>query len=244
VLGSANVVESCERNGVKSLVVLGTDKSVYPVNAMGMTKGLMEKVAQAHARNNPSAKTVVSCVRYGNVMYSRGSVLPLFVEQVKAGSPLTITDQSMTRFVMTLSESVDLVEKAFSSAQPGDIFIRKARACTIGDLAEAVSNLFGVPLRTSVLGIRHGEKMYETLASSAELARAEDFGEYFRVPVDSRDLNYSLYFERGEDGRGISGAYDSSTAPHLGVGELEALLMSLPEMQAELGLDREMAATV
>ncbi len=242
VLGSSNVVEAAARNEVASVVLLSTDKAVYPVNAMGMTKALMEKVGRAHARNNPGSPTNVSCVRYGNVMYSRGSVIPLFVAQIKAGRPLTVTDPSMTRFVMSLAESVELVEHAFTHARPGDIFIRKAAACTIGDLAKAVSNLFEVPTNLKVIGVRHGEKMYETLASREELTYAEDFGAYFRVPDDNRDLNYSLYFDEGDPVRGAFGDYDSSNAPQLSVAELEALLLTLPEVRGELGAARSMVA--
>jgi UDP-glucose 4-epimerase len=234
IMGSVNVIEACEANGVVSLVVLSTDKAVYPVNAMGMSKALMEKAARAHARNNPRARTNVSCVRYGNVMYSRGSVIPLFIDQIKAGRPVTVTDPTMTRFVMSLAESVDLVEHAFTQAQPGDTFIRKARACTVADLATAVSNLFGVPADIDVIGVRHGEKMYETLASREELTYAEDFDDYFRVPSDVRDLNYSLYFDQGNPVQACVADYDSSNAPRLDVPELESLLLTLPEVRAEL----------
>jgi UDP-glucose 4-epimerase len=235
VLGSVNVVEACERNTVTSLVVLSTDKAVYPVNAMGMTKALMEKVAQAHARNNPQAQTVVSCVRYGNVMCSRGSVIPLFIEQIKDGRPLTVTDPAMTRFLMSLEDSVQLVEYAFLHARPGDVFLRKASACTIGDLAAAVSTLFDVPLKMDLMGIRHGEKMSETLASRDELAHAEDHGDFFRVPIDSRDLNYALYFEQGNLRREYRDDFTSANAPRLSVPEIVDLLLTLPEIRAELG---------
>jgi UDP-glucose 4-epimerase len=238
ILGSLNVIEACEQNGVASLVVLSTDKAVYPVNAMGMTKALMEKVARAHARNNARARTNVSCVRYGNVMYSRGSVIPLFVEQIKARRPLTVTDPSMTRFIMSLTESVDLVEHAFTQAHPGDVFIRKASACTLGDLATAVSNLFGVPPDIDVIGVRHGEKMYETLANREELAYAEDFGDYFRVPIDARDLNYSVYFTQGDPVQVCHTDYDSANAPRLDVADLQSLLLTVPEVRAELGYQR------
>jgi UDP-glucose 4-epimerase len=233
VLGSANVVDACERNGVEALVLLSTDKAVYPVNVMGMTKALMEKVAQAHSRNNPAARTRVCCVRYGNVMYSRGSVIPLFIDQIRKGMPLTVTEPTMTRFLMSLEQSVDLVEHAFQHGQPGDIFIRKADACTIGDLATALCNLFGVPVKTNVLGIRHGEKLYETLASREDLSRADDLGEFLRVPVDSRDLNYALYFDEGNVDRGTQD-FNSHNARRLVVPEIEALLRSLPEVRAHL----------
>ncbi|MGW3602137.1 polysaccharide biosynthesis protein [Micromonospora sp. NPDC005161] len=192
VLGSSNVVEAAERSGVGSVVLLSTDKAVYPVNAMGMSKAMMEKVAQAHARNNPNSATTVSCVRYGNVMYSRGSVIPLFIEQIKAGRAPTVTDPGMTRFLMSLADSVELVEHAFRHARPGDIFIRKAAACTVGDLAEAVCQLFDVPVKLDVIGVRHGEKQAETLASREELTHAEDFGDFLRVPLDARDIKRPL----------------------------------------------------
>ncbi|MDG4798697.1 polysaccharide biosynthesis protein [Micromonospora sp. WMMD1082] len=234
VLGSANVVDACERNGVETLVLLSTDKAVYPVNAMGMTKALMEKVAQAHARNNPSARTRVCCVRYGNVMYSRGSVIPLFIEQIRNGVAPTVTEPTMTRFLMSLGQSVELVEHAFRHGQPGDIFIRKAGACTIGDLATALCNLFGAPAKFEVLGIRHGEKLYETLASREDLARAEDFGDFLRVPIDSRDLNYALYFDEGDTRQEHVGDYHSHNARRLDVPEIMSLLLTLPEIRAQL----------
>ena len=234
VVGSHNVVEACEANGVPSLVCLSTDKAVYPVNAMGMTKALMEKVAQAHARNNSSARTTVSCVRYGNVMYSRGSVIPLFIDQIKAGRRLTVTEPSMTRFMMSLADSVDLVEHAFAHARPGDIFIRKAAACTMGDLALALAELFHVDPSIDVIGIRHGEKLYETLASREELAYAEDRGDYFRVPIDTRDLNYALFFEEGNREEVKIDDYDSNNTERLSVEGVRDLLLTLPDVRREL----------
>ncbi|GAB1694368.1 polysaccharide biosynthesis protein [Krasilnikovia sp. M28-CT-15] len=234
VLGSANVIEACERAGVRSAVLLSTDKAVQPINAMGMSKALMEKVAQAHARNNPDAATNVSCVRYGNVMYSRGSVIPLFIEQIRAGQPITVTEPAMTRFLMSLEESVELVEHAFTHAQPGDVFIRKASACTVADLGAALCNLFGVPAKMNILGIRHGEKMAETLASREELEHAQDFGDFFRVPIDSRDLNYALYVEQGETERETIFDFNSANAPRLSVPEVEKVLLSLPEVRVQL----------
>ncbi|MGV9369222.1 MULTISPECIES: polysaccharide biosynthesis protein [Micromonospora] len=236
VLGSANVIEAAERNGVGSVVVLSTDKAVYPVNAMGMSKALMEKVAQSHVRNNPRSQTIVSCVRYGNVMYSRGSVIPLFIEQIRAGRAPTVTDPGMTRFLMSLGDSVDLVEHAFEHARPGDIFIRKAAACTVGDLAEAVCRLFDVPVKLDVIGVRHGEKQDETLASREELAMAEDFGDYFRVPVDARDLNYALYVSEGTLAEGPTEDFNSANATRLDVRQIMDLLLTLPEVRAELAL--------
>ncbi|GIJ27861.1 UDP-glucose 4-epimerase [Micromonospora qiuiae] len=234
VLGSANVVDACERNGVESLVVLSTDKAVYPINAMGMAKALMEKVAQAHARNNPTARTRVCIVRYGNVMYSRGSVIPLFIEQIRRGVPITVTEPKMTRFLMSLEQSVGLVEHAFHNGRPGDIFVRKADACTIGDLATALCNLFGVPAKFNILGIRHGEKLYETLAGREDMSRAEDRGDFLRIPVDSRDLNYALYFEEGDVDRSDQADFNSHNARRLTVAEIEALLLTLPEVRAQL----------
>ncbi|MFC4016571.1 polysaccharide biosynthesis protein [Micromonospora sp. GCM10011542] len=236
VLGSSNVVEAAERSGVGSVVVLSTDKAVYPVNAMGISKALMEKVAQAHARNNPNSSTIVSCVRYGNVMYSRGSVIPLFIEQIKAGRAPTVTDPGMTRFLMSLPDSVELVEHAFRHARPGDIFIRKAAACTIGDLAEAVCQLFDVPAKLDVIGVRHGEKLDETLASREELAHAEDFGDFLRVPLDARNLNYAVYVSEGGLGDAPVEDFNSANAPRLGVPEIVELLQTLPEVRAELAL--------
>ena len=211
ILGSANVIEASNSNGVRSVVCLGTDKAAYPINAMGMSKAMMEKVAQAFARNNPTAATTVSTVRYGNVMMSRGSVIPLFVEQLREGRELTVTDPGMTRFLMSLDEAVLLVEHAFLHAQPGDLFIRKAPASTIADLAAAVASAMGVEPKIRVIGTRHGEKLYETLATREELARSQDQGDYFRVAVDARDLNYETYFDGGLDGGfdgGFGGGFD------------------------------------
>jgi UDP-N-acetylglucosamine 4,6-dehydratase len=236
VLGSANVIDACERNGVGKLVFLSTDKAVQPVNAMGMTKALMEKVAQAHARNNPGAHTSICCVRYGNVMFSRGSVIPLFIEQLRGGRPLTVTEPTMTRFLMTLAESVQLVEHAFMRGRPGDIFVHKAPASTIGDLAVAVATLFDVEPKLKLLGVRHGEKMAETLASREELAHADDLGDFYRIPIDSRDLNYSLYFDEGESTKDRLFDFTSSTARRLGVPEIIDLLRTLPEIRAQLEL--------
>jgi UDP-N-acetylglucosamine 4,6-dehydratase/5-epimerase len=234
VLGSSNVIEAAAAHGVRSVVVLSTDKAVAPVNAMGMSKALMEKVAQAYARNNRDSATTVSCVRYGNVMYSRGSVIPLFIEQLRAGEPLTVTDPSMTRFLMSLADSVALVEHAFAHARPGDVFIRKAPAGTVGDLATALCQLFGVPDKINTIGVRHGEKLHETLASSEELARAEDFGEYYRVPLDARDLNYALFYSDGDPSGAATADFTSANARRLGVPEISALLRTLPQVRAEL----------
>jgi UDP-N-acetylglucosamine 4,6-dehydratase len=200
IIGSHNVVEAAARAGVRSVVFLSTDKAVYPVNAMGMSKALMEKTAQAFARSHPGSRTTVSLTRYGNVMYSRGSVIPLFVRQLQSGVPLTLTEPRMTRFLMSLHESVGLVEYAFMNAQPGDLFVRKAPACTVEVLARAVASLLGVENpEIKRIGTRHGEKLHETLLSREETVKAEDRGEYFRVPLDARSLQYELYYEEGEE---------------------------------------------
>lgn len=242
VTGSESVVRASEYNGVRSLVCLSTDKAVYPVNAMGMSKALMEKVAQSHGLNNPNAATTVSCVRYGNVMYSRGSVIPLFIRQIKSGKNITVTNPEMTRFMMSLAHSVDLVEFAFQHADQGDLFVRKARACSIRSLAEAVLNLFRSSSQIEVIGTRHAEKVSEALATREELARAVDMGEYFRIAADKRNLNYSAYFEEGDVRQARFEDYDSHTVDQMSVREVEDLLLTLPEVRAELrlaGIDPE-----
>lgn len=234
VIGSENVVRAADANGVSSVVCLGTDKAVYPVNAMGMSKALMEKVAQSHGLNNPDTKTIVSCVRYGNVMYSRGSVIPLFIHQIKSGRKVTVTDPKMSRFLMSLADSVDLVDFAFHNAHQGDLFVRKAPASTIGDLATALCNLFGVSPEIDVIGTRHAEKSSEALATREELTRSEDLGDYFRIKADNRDLNYKIYFTEGVREQVTYEDYDSHTTRQLGVPEVEELLLSLPEVRHEL----------
>ena len=233
VLGSQNVIEAARRNGVGSVVCLSTDKAVMPANAMGMTKALMEKVAQAAARSTDRGP-IVSTVRYGNVLYSRGSVVPLFVDKIFRGEPLTITEPAMTRFLMPLSEAVDLVEFAFFNAEPGDTFIRKAKAARIGDLATGVNELFGSPVATKVIGVRHGEKMYETLATVEELRQAEDMGDYWRLRMDSRDLNYADYFEGGSADEPPSEDYHSHNTELLDLDGVKELLRDLPEIRADL----------
>lgn len=231
VMGSSNVIESAHSNGVASVVCLGTDKAVYPVNAMGMSKAMMEKTAQAFARNNPKSATTVSTVRYGNVMCSRGSVIPLFVEQIRAGKPLTITDPEMTRFIMSLEEAVLLVEHAFDHARAGDLFIRKAPACTVEVLAVAVSELMGVEPNLKLIGTRHGEKLFEALATREELIRAEDQGDFYRVPVDARDLNYGQYFDTGNMQESITDDYHSHNAERLDVEGVKEIVGALPAFQ-------------
>lgn len=232
--GSENVVRAAEKNGISSVVCLSTDKAVYPVNAMGMSKAMMEKIAQSHGLNNPQADTIVSCVRYGNVMYSRGSVIPLFVSQIKAGKALTVTNPAMTRFLMSLADSVSLVEFAFENARQGDLFVKKAAASTIADLAQAVANLFESKSEINVIGTRHAEKLSEALATREELTRAQDMGAYFKVPADNRDLNYSVYFESGDVNQASYGDYDSHTVEQMTVPEIEDLLLTLPEIRREL----------
>ena len=235
VQGSDNVLRAAHDKNVKSVVCLSTDKAVYPINAMGISKAMMEKVAQAFARNHPDSETVVSITRYGNVMYSRGSVIPLFVEQVRSGRPITVTDPDMTRFLMSLGESVDLVQYAFDHANPGDLFVRKAPASTVADLARAVARVLGVPdPEVQVIGTRHGEKQYESLLSREERAQAEDCGDYYRVPLDARSLNYGLFVEEGNEHVEEITDYTSHNTTQLSVEQVAELLLTLPEMQQVL----------
>jgi UDP-N-acetylglucosamine 4,6-dehydratase/5-epimerase len=237
ILGSSNVIESAIQNYVECVVSLGTDKAVYPVNAMGLTKAIMEKVVQAAARRlGNTSETRLCSVRYGNVMYSRGSVIPLFVRQIKQNLPLTVTEPLMTRFMMPLDESVALVEFAFENAQQGDVFIKKAASATIETLVEALKNLFESTSTMKRIGMRHGEKMHETLASAEELRRAEDMGDYFRIRMDDRDLDYSKYVTQGDPELEHIDDYSSHTTDLLSVSEMEELLISLPEIKEELGL--------
>ncbi|WP_206455774.1 polysaccharide biosynthesis protein [Aurantimonas marina] len=237
IIGSENVVRAGIEAGVRSLVCLSTDKAVFPVNAMGMSKAMMEKVAQAAAREivGESTATTISCVRYGNVMYSRGSVIPLFIEQIKAGLPITITEPTMTRFLMPLRDSVALVRFAFDHARQGDLFIKKAPAATIADLVTALKQLFSRPDHpVDVIGWRHGEKLYETLANAQELSHSEDMGDYYRIAMDDRDLNYKSYFVEGDRETAEYEDYHSHNSERMSVEDVKALLMTLPEMQSEL----------
>lgn len=235
VTGSSNVIRASVDHGVKSVVCLSTDKAVYPINAMGMSKALMEKTAVAMARNNLDSDTVISITRYGNVMYSRGSVIPLFMAQLAAGNPLTVTDPEMTRFLMSLAQSVDLVEYAFAHSQTGDLFVRKAPASTVGVLVQAVASIVGVKAPVvDVIGTRHGEKLFESLLSTEEMAHAQDFGSYYRVPLDTRTLDYTPYFEEGEKMVSAADSYTSHNTERLDVAAVEDLLKSLPEIQAYL----------
>lgn len=236
IQGTNNVVESAISHSVKSAVCLGTDKAVAPVNAMGMTKALMEKVVQSASRRLSKGETVLTSVRYGNVMCSRGSVIPLFIRQIREGKPLTITNPDMTRFMMPLRDSVDLVDFAFEQGNQGDVFVKKAPSCTIQILAEALKELFNSEAEIQMIGTRHGEKVHETLASREELLRAEDLGEYFRIRIDERDLNYQKFFSEGELGDIPLEDYDSSNTEQLDVPKMKELLLSLPEIQEELEL--------
>jgi UDP-glucose 4-epimerase len=235
--GSANVLRSAIENQVNGVVCLSTDKAVYPINAMGMSKALMEKTAMAFARDYQDSATTISVTRYGNVMYSRGSVIPLFISQIRSGKPVTITDPTMTRFLMSLAESVDLVEYAFENAQTGDLFVRKAPASTIEVLAEALIQMFGDGSSSiQNIGFRHGEKLYESLLSVEERVKAEDRGDYFRVPLDARDLNYSVFFEEGEQRPQELEPYTSHNTKRLDLDGVKQLLLTIPEVRTELGL--------
>lgn len=235
VLGTENVIEAAIQCGVSRIVCLSTDKAVYPINAMGISKAMMEKVMVAKSRSLDRTATVVCGTRYGNVMASRGSVIPLFVEQLRAGRPLTVTDPGMTRFMMTLDEAVDLVLYAFEHGGNGDIFVQKAPAATIGTLARALCELAGRPEHpVSVIGTRHGEKLYEVLLSREERACAEDRGDYFRVPPDLRDLNYSKFVEEGETRISHAEDYNSHNTRRLDVAEMKDMLLGLEFIQAFL----------
>ena len=227
VLGAENILTAALQAGVSRVVALSTDKAVYPINAMGISKAMMEKLLVAKARILPPGATVFCATRYGHVMASRGSVIPLFLGQVKEGRPLTVTDPRMTRFLMSLDESVDLVLHAFEYGEQGDIFVQKSPASTVGDLAAAVQEIFGSTNPLRIIGTRHGEKLYESLLSREEMARAQDMGRYYRVPADDRDLNYNKYFVEGEPEVSAFDAYTSDNTQRLNVPELKALLMKL-----------------
>lgn len=227
VLGTENVLEAAITAGAKRVVVLSTDKAVYPINAMGMTKALMEKVAVASSRNVDPEKTCICITRYGNVMASRGSVIPLFIDQIQSGKAMTVTDPTMTRFLMHLSEAVDLVMHGFISGEQGDLFVRKSPAATIGDLATALMELYSVDRDIVTIGTRHGEKLYETLVNREEMIRAEESDEYYRIPADTRDLNYSQYFESGDKHISTVDEYTSHNTRRLTVDEVKDLLLSL-----------------
>ncbi|MFR1400947.1 MAG: polysaccharide biosynthesis protein [Faecalimonas umbilicata] len=234
VLGTENVLTAAIEEGVKSVICLSTDKAAYPVNAMGTSKAMMEKVIVAKSRTVDPEKTKICCTRYGNVMCSRGSVIPLWIEQIKAGNPITITEPSMTRFIMSLEEAVDLVLFAFENGTSGDILVQKAPACTIEVLAKAVTELFAPRHEIKVIGIRHGEKMYETLLTNEECANAIDMGEFYRVPCDKRDLNYDKYFKEGDVERNTLTEFNSSNTELLDVEQVKEKLLTLQYIRDEL----------
>lgn len=236
VNGSANVIESAIKNNVRSLVCLSTDKAVYPINAMGMSKALMEKVAQSYSRNGSNESTTISITRYGNVMMSRGSVIPLFIKQILENKPITITNPDMTRFMMSLSDSVDLVKFAFINAQPGDLFVKKAPACTVNTLVSALIKILDKEKNTSIdiIGTRHGEKHSESLLSYEESSFSEDLGDYFRVGLDTRSLNYQSYFEEGRSFNNNPQAYTSDSTTQLNTDGVIELLMNNNEFQESI----------
>jgi UDP-glucose 4-epimerase len=238
VLGTENVLDSAVANEVKNVVVLSTDKAAYPINAMGISKAMMEKVAIAKARAiNGSGETTICCTRYGNVMASRGSVIPLFIEQLKAGKDLTITDPNMTRFMMTLDDAVDLVLYAFEHGGNGDLFVQKAPAATIETLAKALIELYDSKSKIRMIGTRHGEKLYETLVTREEMAKSQDMGDYFRIPADNRDLNYDKYFLEGEHEIAKVEDYHSHNTKRLDIEGMKKLLIKLPMIQEDLCLN-------
>lgn len=234
VIGTNNVLTSAINHGVKKVICLSTDKAAYPINAMGISKALMEKIAIANSRN--SEKTIICVTRYGNVMASRGSVIPHFVEQIKNNNPLTLTDPNMTRFLMSLDEAVDLVLFAFMNGKAGDLFIQKSPASSVADLAQAVSELFNSKKEMTVIGKRHGEKMYETLATKEERINAEELKDYFRIPSDNRDLNYDKYFIQGKQNNQSDEDYNSSNTKQLSVNQIKEKLLTLDYIKNELNL--------
>ena len=239
VLGSENVLTAAIEAGVKNIVCLSTDKAAYPINAMGTSKAMMEKVIVAKSRTVKPEKTKICCTRYGNVMCSRGSVIPLRIEQIKEGKPITITEPSMTRFIMSLDEAVDLVLFAFENGVSGDILVQKAPACTIETLAKAVTELFNPETEIKVIGIRHGEKMYETLLTNEECANATDLGDFYRVPCDNRGLNYDKYFKEGNIERNVLSEFNSNNTQLLDVEQVKQKLLSLEYIKNEVAAWKE-----
>lgn len=234
VLGTENVLNAAKANRVRRVVVLSTDKAVYPINAMGISKAMAEKLVVAKARMQSESDTVFCATRYGNVMASRGSVIPLFVSQLKEGKPLTVTDPNMTRFLMSLEDSVDLVLYAFEHGRQGDIFVQKAPASTVADLAQALKEVFAKNNPIKIIGTRHGEKLYESLISREEMAHAHDMGGYYRIPADNRDLNYAKYFSEGEEKIAEFDDYTSHNTHRLNVEQVKALLLKLDYIKDEL----------
>ena len=234
VLGTENVLNAATTNGVKRVVVLSTDKAVYPINAMGISKAMAEKLMVAKARTQPEGETVFCATRYGNVMASRGSVIPLFVSQLKEDKPLTVTDPNMTRFLMSLEDSLDLVLYAYEHGQQGDIFVQKAPASTVADMAQALREISGRDNEILIIGTRHGEKLYESLVSREEMAHARDMGDYYRIPADNRDLNYAKYFSEGEEEISHLDDYTSHNTTRLNLSQVKALLLKLDYIREEL----------
>jgi len=234
IIGTENVLQNAIRNKVKKVICLSTDKAAYPINAMGISKAMMEKVFVSKSRNVDGEQSLICGTRYGNVMASRGSVIPLFIEKIKAGEPLTITDPNMTRFLMSLEEAVELVVHAFKYAKTGDIMVQKAPSSTVGDLAEALLQLFEADNEIKIIGTRHGEKKAETLLTREEYAQCEDMGDYFRIPADSRDLNYSNYYEDGNKEITEAYEYNSDNTNILTVEEIKEKLLSLEYVRTEL----------
>lgn len=232
VFGTQNVIDAASKNGVKKVICLSTDKAAYPINAMGISKALMEKVAIAASRN--TTNTTVCLTRYGNVMASRGSVIPLFLKQIKSGQPITITDPNMTRFLMSLEEAVELVLFAFEHGNPGDLFVNKAPAGTIGDLAQALKEICKASNEIKIIGTRHGEKLYETLCTREEMAKAEDMGNFYRIPSDNRDLNYAQYFSEGEQDLSVIEDYHSHNTERQNVEGMKKLLSNLPLIRKDV----------
>jgi len=234
IIGTDNVLSAAEKYEVKKVVVLSTDKAAYPINAMGMSKAMMEKVTIAKSRNLDDNKTIFCATRYGNVMASRGSVIPLFIDQIKAGKPLTLTDPNMTRFMMTLEDAVDLVLYAFEHAKQGDLFVQKAPAATVKVLAEALIDLYQSNSEIKVIGTRHGEKLYETLVNREDMVKVQDLGDYYRIPADNRDLNYEQYFSEGEQLINFKDEYHSHNTKRLDVEGLKHLLLKLPMIRKDV----------
>lgn len=234
VLGVENVLNSAIDHGVKKVIVLSTDKAVYPINAMGMSKALMEKIAIAKSRAAGGGRTIICCTRYGNVMASRGSVIPLFIQQMRAGLPITITDPNMTRFMMSLGEAVDLVMYAFEHGKQGDMFVQKAPAATIDVLAQTLKRMLKSDSEIKIIGTRHGEKKYETLVTREEMVKAEDLGSYYRIPADNRDLNYQKYFTEGQTAVEQNIDYHSDNTKRFTSAELEEMLLNLPYIKKVL----------
>ncbi len=234
VLGTDNVLTAAIEMGVKKVICLSTDKAAYPINAMGISKAMMEKVFVAKAKTVDPEKTLICGTRYGNVMASRGSVIPLFIDQIKSGKPLTVTDPEMTRFLMSLEEAVELVVFAFQNAEAGDIMVQKSPASTVGDLAQAVKELFNADNEIRIIGTRHGEKLYETLLTKEEHVVAEDMGDFYKVPADKRDLNYDKYFVEGDQKLSLEGEYNSHNTQRLNIQQIKAKLLQLDYVKEEL----------